>query len=49
MTIDVFYDVTLRDGSHANKHSFTKESCLKYIQQAYKSGIRYIEIAMVWN
>ena len=43
MTIDVFYDVTLRDGSHANKHSFTRV-CLKYIQQAYKSGIRYIAI-----
>ena len=44
MTLDILYDVTLRDGSHANKHSLTKEFCKKYIQQAYKSGIRYIEI-----
>ena len=44
MKIDIFYDVTLRDGSHANGHSFTKDFCLKYITQAYKSGIRYIEL-----
>ena len=44
MNIPLFYDVTLRDGSHANRHSFTKEFCLKYIRQAYASGIRYIEI-----
>ena len=42
--IDIFYDVTLRDGSHANSHSFTKDFCLRYIKQAYNSGIRYIEL-----
>ena len=44
MNIPLFYDVTLRDGSHANKHSFTKEFCMRYIKQAYYSGIRYLEI-----
>jgi len=44
MNIEIFYDVTLRDGSHANKHSFTKEFCLEYISKAYLAGIRYIEL-----
>lgn len=44
MKIDIFYDVTLRDGSHANKHSLTKDFCIKYIQQAYNAGLRHIEI-----
>ena len=44
MSIPIFYDVTLRDGSHANKHSFTKEFCTKYIRKAYSAGLRYIEI-----
>ena len=44
MNIPLFYDVTLRDGSHANRHSFTKEFCTKYIRKAYSAGLRYIEI-----
>ena len=44
MNIPLFYDVTLRDGSHANKHCFTKEFCMRYIQKAYNAGIRYLEI-----
>ena len=42
--ISSFYDVTLRDGSHANKHSFTYEFCSRYIDKAYSSGLRYIEV-----
>ena len=44
MKLPIFYDVTLRDGSHANNHSFTSEFCSKYIDQAYKSGLKFIEI-----
>ena len=43
-SIPLIYDVTLRDGSHANKHSFTAEFCSKYIEYAYKAGLRYIEV-----
>ena len=43
-TIPILYDVTLRDGSHANKHSFTPEFCIDYIRKAYKAGLRYIEL-----
>ncbi|MDC3094311.1 hypothetical protein OA387_04605, partial [Prochlorococcus sp. AH-716-M10] len=44
MNVPIFYDVTLRDGSHANKHQFTKSFCKDYIENAYTAGIRYIEI-----
>lgn len=44
MTIPIFYDVTLRDGSHANQHSFDAKFCESYIQTAYSAGIRYLEI-----
>ena len=44
MKTPLFYDVTLRDGSHANRHSFTKEFCKKYVKKAYYAGIRYLEI-----
>ena len=40
----LFYDVTLRDGSHANQHSFTAEFCSSYIDKAYSSGLRYLEV-----
>jgi 4-hydroxy 2-oxovalerate aldolase len=40
----LFYDVTLRDGSHANQHGFTAEFCSSYIDKAYASGLRYIEV-----
>jgi 4-hydroxy 2-oxovalerate aldolase len=40
----LFYDVTLRDGSHANQHSFTADFCSAYIDKAYSSGLRYIEV-----
>ncbi len=39
-----FYDVTLRDGSHANKHQFSKQFCSDYIEVAHKAGIKYIEL-----
>lgn len=44
MTHPIFYDVTLRDGSHANQHSFGAEFCRKYIQTAYSAGLRFLEI-----
>lgn len=44
MTHPLVYDVTLRDGSHANKHSFSSGFCASYIDQAYQSGLRHIEI-----
>ena len=40
----LFYDVTLRDGSHANQHGFTAEFCSSYIDKAYSSGLRYLEV-----
>jgi 4-hydroxy 2-oxovalerate aldolase len=40
----LFYDVTLRDGSHANQHGFTAEFCSSYIDKAYSAGLRYIEV-----
>jgi len=44
MNMPLLYDVTLRDGSHANKHQFSAKFCSNYIDQAYKAGIKYIEI-----
>lgn len=44
MTAPLLYDVTLRDGSHANRHSFSAEFCSQYIDQAYRAGIRYLEL-----
>jgi 4-hydroxy 2-oxovalerate aldolase len=44
MNAPLFYDVTLRDGSHANQHSFSAEFCSTYIDKAYSSGLRYIEV-----
>jgi len=44
MKAPLFYDVTLRDGSHANQHSFTAEFCSAYIDKAHSSGLRYIEV-----
>lgn len=44
MIIPLIYDVTLRDGSHANQHSFTAEFCSGYIDTAYAAGIRYLEV-----
>lgn len=41
---ELIYDVTLRDGSHANRHSFSKLFCDRYIDEAYKAGLRHIEI-----
>lgn len=40
----LLYDVTLRDGSHANQHGFTSSFCSTYIDKAYEAGLRYIEI-----
>jgi 4-hydroxy 2-oxovalerate aldolase len=40
----LFYDVTLRDGSHANQHSFSSKFCSSYIDKAYSSGLRYLEV-----
>ena len=42
--LPLVYDVTLRDGSHANGHSFTAKFCCSYIDNAYSAGIRFIEI-----
>jgi 4-hydroxy 2-oxovalerate aldolase len=39
-----FYDVTLRDGSHANQHSFSADFCSAYIDKAYAAGLRYLEV-----
>lgn len=44
MKSPLIYDVTLRDGSHANKHSFSSEFCSSYIDKAFFSGLRYIEV-----
>ena len=44
MKAPLFYDVTLRDGSHANGHAFTAEFCSDYIDNAYRAGLRYIEL-----
>ena len=33
MNPPLFYDVTLRDGSHANRHGFTSEFCSLYIDK----------------
>jgi 4-hydroxy 2-oxovalerate aldolase len=44
MSIPLFYDVTLRDGSPANQHSFTASFCADYIDTAYAAGIRYLEV-----
>jgi 4-hydroxy 2-oxovalerate aldolase len=44
MNAPLFYDVTLRDGSHANQHGFTAEFCSSYIDKSYSSGLRYIEV-----
>jgi 4-hydroxy 2-oxovalerate aldolase len=40
----LLYDVTLRDGSHANQHGFTSDFCCAYIDRAYAAGLRYIEV-----
>ena len=40
----LIYDVTLRDGSHANRHAFTSEFCEEYIDKANAAGIHHIEI-----
>jgi len=40
----LLYDVTLRDGSHANQHSFAANFCATYIDTAYAAGIRYLEV-----
>jgi 4-hydroxy 2-oxovalerate aldolase len=40
----LIYDVTLRDGSHANQHGFTSAFCSAYIDSAYAAGLRLIEI-----
>jgi 4-hydroxy 2-oxovalerate aldolase len=40
----LLYDVTLRDGSHANQHGFTAEFCSEYIDNAYSAGLRYLEV-----
>ncbi|MFN9622135.1 MAG: 4-hydroxy-2-oxovalerate aldolase [Cyanobacteriota bacterium] len=44
MNTPLLYDVTLRDGSHANQHGFTSDFCSTYIDNAYSAGIRYLEI-----
>ena len=44
MTTPLIYDVTLRDGSHANRHGFSAKFCTEYIDNAYAAGIRYIEV-----
>jgi 4-hydroxy 2-oxovalerate aldolase len=44
MSAPLFYDVTLRDGSHANQHAFTAEFCSTYIDRAYSAGLRYLEV-----
>jgi len=44
MTMPLLYDVTLRDGSHANQHSFAANFCATYIDTAYAAGIRYLEV-----
>lgn len=43
-SMPLLYDVTLRDGSHANQHGFTSDFCSRYIESAYSAGLRYIEI-----
>lgn len=44
MNNPLIYDVTLRDGSHANQHAFTAEFCSAYIDKAHAAGLRYIEV-----
>lgn len=44
MNQPLFYDVTLRDGSHANRHSFAATFCSEYIDKAYSAGVRYLEV-----
>lgn len=44
MNTPLIYDVTLRDGSHANQHGFTASFCAEYIDVAYAAGIRYLEV-----
>lgn len=44
MTSPLLYDVTLRDGSHANRHGFTANFCSNYIDEAYHAGLRYLEL-----
>lgn len=44
MNAPLFYDVTLRDGSHANQHGFSAEFCSSYIDKAYSAGLRYVEV-----
>jgi 4-hydroxy 2-oxovalerate aldolase len=44
MSMPLIYDVTLRDGSHANQHGFTAKFCADYIDAAYAAGIRYLEV-----
>lgn len=44
MTAPILYDVTLRDGSHANQHGFSSAFCSEYIDRAYAAGLRHIEI-----
>lgn len=44
MTSPLLYDVTLRDGSHANRHGFTANFCSDYIDEAYHAGLRYLEL-----
>lgn len=44
MKSPLIYDVTLRDGSHANQHNFPSDFCASYIDKAYSAGLRHIEI-----
>lgn len=37
-----FFDSTLRDGSHANKHQFNEEQITSYCQQADDVGFHTI-------
>lgn len=37
-----FFDATLRDGSHANKHQFTKENIAKYCRAIDRAGLDVI-------
>jgi 4-hydroxy 2-oxovalerate aldolase len=44
MNSPILYDVTLRDGSHANQHGFSSDFCSEYIDKSYAAGLRYIEV-----
>ena len=44
MSVTHLYDVTLRDGNHALRHTLSSEFVRSYCEQADKSGVWAVEV-----